>query len=108
VVVSHAIIGLTKLLFYRGEPWHRLRQEDFEQVDMEGSVELFKLIRSMMRTNPEDRVDIVGVYEHVVVVRAREAMVRAWIEARGRGGSVFVGTPLASVGSGFLEFLLGG
>ena len=87
----------------RGEPWHRLRQEDFEQVDLDSSPELFELIKNMMRTNPRERVSAEAVSEHAVVKRARAAMERV----RGDAGAVFSASPLASVRDGFLDEILG-
>jgi mitosis inhibitor protein kinase SWE1 len=61
----------------------------------------------MMRTEPEKRIKVEEVYGHEVVTRARSAMERAYVTAKGRGTSVFCASPLASVGDGFLEEILG-
>ncbi|KAI6110576.1 hypothetical protein EDD16DRAFT_1610607 [Pisolithus croceorrhizus] len=93
----------------QGEGWHRLRQEDFSQIDLSGlSAELTELIRSMMRMDPGKRVDVQMVYDHPVVARARTAMERARSEALARGESTFAASPLAGVGEGFLDEILMG
>lgn len=93
---------------YRGEAWHRLRREDFSQVDLqEGSGELVGLIQDMMRANPASRISARGIYDHPVVARARGAMERMMGDARREGKSEFAGSPLASVPAGFLEEILG-
>lgn len=91
----------------QGEGWHRLRQEDFSQVDLSGlSAELIGLIKSMMRMDPGKRVDVEMVYDHPVVARARTAMARGHAEALARGESTFVASPLAGAREGFLEEIL--
>ena len=62
--------------FHRGEAWHRLRREDFSQVQFEASSELWELLKSMMRAAPALRIGIALVDTHPVVVRARRAMER--------------------------------
>ncbi|KAF9451968.1 hypothetical protein P691DRAFT_806069 [Macrolepiota fuliginosa MF-IS2] len=92
----------------QGDAWHRLRREDFSQVDLqEGSEELAGLIKHMMRTSPASRISAHEIYEHPVVARARAVMDRIASEARRDGKSEFAGSPLASVPSGFLEEILG-
>ncbi|OBZ68042.1 Mitosis inhibitor protein kinase wee1 [Grifola frondosa] len=86
-----------------GEAWHRLRQEDFSQVELEASTELWELLRSMMRTSPALRIDIALVDTHPVVVRARRGME----QMRARGGAVFGASPLGAVPAGFLDEILG-
>jgi mitosis inhibitor protein kinase SWE1 len=90
----------------RGEAWHRLRREDFSQVDLERSPELLRLIQHMMRRDPTLRIDIHAVYGHPVVARARARMEQMYSAARAAGSSVFVASPLASVAEGFLEEIL--
>ncbi|KAG1895570.1 uncharacterized protein F5891DRAFT_1058076 [Suillus fuscotomentosus] len=91
----------------QGDGWHRLRQEDFSQMDLDGSPELFALIKSMMRTDPARRVDVHGVCAHTVVSRARAAMERIYEEAKRDGTSLFAASPLAGVSNTFLEEILG-
>jgi mitosis inhibitor protein kinase SWE1 len=79
----------------RGEPWHRLRQEDFGGVEMEGSPELFGLIKRMMRTLPGLRVSAEEVYWHPVVRRARTVMERDDGTPLGRSSAGFLGTILS-------------
>jgi len=91
----------------QGEPWHRLRQDDFSQVDFgAASGALVGLIRRMMRSEPSKRIDAVGLYTHAVIVRTRAAMDRAREAAA--GGAVFVASPLAPVPEGFLDEILVG
>ncbi|KZT19079.1 hypothetical protein NEOLEDRAFT_1183715 [Neolentinus lepideus HHB14362 ss-1] len=90
----------------QGESWHKLRQEDFRQVDMEDSPELFSLIKSMMRTDPALRLTIGEVWAYPIVVRARKMMERMEAEARREGRDVFCASPLAAVPDRFLEEIL--
>jgi len=92
--------------FFRGQAWHRLRQEDFTQVDLDGSPELLDLIKHMMRTDPTLRIDIHSIRAHPVVSRARAAAERAFAAAKRDGTSVFSASPLASVPAGYLEEIL--
>ena len=87
----------------RGEAWHRLRREDFSQVQFEASSELWELLKSMMRAAPALRIGIALVDTHPVVVRARRAMERM----RSQYGSVFGASPLGAVSDGFLDEILG-
>ncbi|KAF9222710.1 hypothetical protein BS17DRAFT_708453 [Gyrodon lividus] len=90
----------------QGDSWHRLRQEDFSQVDLDGSPELFDLIKSMMRTDPAKRVDIQGVWGHPVVQRACSVMKRTEAVANATGSSLFAASPLAGVSDTFLAEIL--
>ncbi|KAA1471705.1 hypothetical protein DENSPDRAFT_880701 [Dentipellis sp. KUC8613] len=87
----------------QGEPWHRLRHDDFSQVDLGESPELFALIRHTMRSDPTQRIDAAGVYDHPVVARARRAMA----DLRDACHHAFASSPLASVPEGFLDEILG-
>lgn len=91
----------------QGDGWHRLRQEDFSQMDLDGSPELFALIKSMMRTDPARRVNVQAVCEHAVVSRARATMERTYEEAKRNGTSLFAASPLAGVSNTFLAEILG-
>ncbi|TBU22720.1 kinase-like domain-containing protein [Dichomitus squalens] len=86
----------------QGEAWHRLRREDFSQVELDATPELWDLIKSMMRTAPALRIGILLVDAHPVVVRARRAMERI----RSRYGAVFGASPLGAVPEGFLDEIL--
>ncbi|KAJ3772916.1 hypothetical protein FB446DRAFT_734882 [Lentinula raphanica] len=90
----------------QGEAWHRLRQENFSQVDLQDSPELLRLVQQMMRTNPSLRVGIHGVYNHPIVSRARVLMERAYGTAKRAGTSLFAASPLASVSEDFLPAIL--
>ncbi|KAG7443544.1 kinase-like protein [Guyanagaster necrorhizus] len=91
----------------QGEPWHRLRREDFSQVDLDDSPELLELIQQMMRTDPALRIGIQAIYSHPVVSRARMNMEMLYNVAARDGTSLFAASPLASVSSDFLEEILG-
>ncbi|KAK0202737.1 hypothetical protein DFS33DRAFT_1436723 [Desarmillaria ectypa] len=91
----------------QGEPWHRLRREDFSQVDLDDSPELLELIQQMMRTDPALRIGIQAIYSHPVVSRARMNMEMLYNVAVRDGTSLFAASPLASVSSDFLEEILG-
>ncbi|KIL68822.1 hypothetical protein M378DRAFT_8264 [Amanita muscaria Koide BX008] len=90
----------------QGEAWHRLRQEDFSQVDLDDSPELLELIKQLMRTDPTTRISARGVYDHPVVSRARAIMEQTYDMAIKTGTSVFVASPLASVTERFLVEIL--
>ncbi|KAI0356125.1 hypothetical protein OH77DRAFT_1401291 [Trametes cingulata] len=87
----------------QGEAWHRLRREDFSQVELDASPELWELLKSMMRAAPALRIGITLVDTHPVVVRARRAMERM----RSQWGPVFGASPLGAVPEGFLDDILG-
>ena len=91
------------MCLYRGEAWHRLRREDFSQVELDASAELWELLKSMMRAAPALRIGIALVDTHPVVVRARRAMERM----RTQWGPVFGASPLGAVPEGFLDDILG-
>lgn len=91
----------------RGESWHRLRREDFSQVDLDDSPELFKLIQQMMRTDPATRIDMQAIYAHPVVTRARQKMDMIRLTAKREGTAMYNASPLAGVADGFLEDILG-
>lgn len=71
------------------------------------SPELTQLIKSMMRADPERRVDVQTIYLHPVVSRARAAMEQSYTDAVAAGTSTFAASPLAGVGTGFLAEILG-
>jgi mitosis inhibitor protein kinase SWE1 len=95
------------ILFCRGDAWHQLRQEDFSQIDLDGSPELLALIKNMMRTNPAQRVDMRAICAHPVISRARSEMARTFAQAKASGSSLFAASPLAGVPDNFLETILG-
>ena len=90
--------------FRRGESWHRLRHEDFVQVDFNGvSPELVQLIKSMMRSEPALRIDASLVCAHPVITGARRGMEKL----RKDLGNVFGASALAGAKEGWLEDILG-
>lgn len=99
---GYRMMKLTVAVFGRGEAWHKLRQDNFEQVELDDCPELFELIKRMMRANPTYRLDAHEIRSHAVVSRARDEMEKA----RLGGGSAFDGSPLASVPDSFLGAIL--
>lgn len=92
------------MVLYRGEAWHRIRHEDFAQVDLTGlSTELVQLLKSMLRSDPALRVDAGLVSAHPVITRARSSM----NDKRREVGPIFEASALAGAPSGWLEFILG-
>lgn len=91
----------------QGEEWHRLRREDFAQVELAGSPELFGLVRAMMRADPAARLDARAVRDHPVVLRAREAVERDVAACVAEGRELLEASPLGVVAEGFLEEVLG-
>ncbi|KAJ7780513.1 hypothetical protein DFH07DRAFT_432404 [Mycena maculata] len=83
----------------QGEAWLRLRREDFSQIELDDMPELFDLIQQMMRTDPDARLRVEGIWGHPVVSRARERM--------GSAGDGFAGSPLGPVTPSFLSDILG-
>lgn len=108
-IVLQLHYGRKGLIFFfsRGEAWHRLRNEDFSQVDLEyHSSTLVELIRQMMRTDPTQRLTIAEVESHPSVGRARAQMEVLRLELSTEGNT-WRASPLASVAPGFLEEILG-
>jgi len=92
----------------QGEAWHRLRNEDFSQVDLEHhSSMLVDLIRQMMRTDPTQRLTSAEVESYSPVGRARSRMEVLRLELSAQGRNSWGASPLASVPPGFLEEVLG-
>lgn len=92
---------------FRGEAWHRLRNEDFSQVDLEHhSQALVDLIRQMMRNDPRLRFTSAEVYFYPPVSRARDQMDRMRSKLHAQGKSLWGASPLASVPEGFLREIL--
>ncbi|KAF8345965.1 hypothetical protein F5887DRAFT_964294 [Amanita rubescens] len=90
----------------QGEAWHRLRQEDFSQVDLDESPELLYLIKQLMRTDPTLRINAQDTFDHPIVSRARAMMEGTYNQAVKNGTSVFAASPLASVPDSFLIEIL--
>lgn len=96
-------MNLIVAAFCRGEAWHNLRQDNFEQVELDDCPELLELVKNMMRSNPAYRLDAHQIRSHAVVSRARDAMETA----RRAGGPASDGSPLASVPDSLLAIILG-
>ncbi|KAG8785435.1 hypothetical protein FRC15_001348 [Serendipita sp. 397] len=90
-----------------GTPWHKLRHEDFDDVNLEGtSAVLVRLIRGLMRTDPTKRLTIDQVCGASIVGRARTWMNAKRAEAKRGGRSAIFGSPLAEEGAGFVKDVL--
>ena len=101
--------GNARVSFYfvRGEAWHRLRNEDFSQVDLEDySESLVELIHQTMKRDPAQRLTISEVWSLRAVVRTREKMETMRKELSAQGKSSWGASPLASVSEGFLDEIL--
>lgn len=95
---------------FRGTPWHKLRNENFEDVQEElesTSAALLELIRGLMRTDPGARLNMEDVFNSAVVGRAREWMETRRVEALREGRSVMLASPLAKEEGGFIQTVLG-
>jgi mitosis inhibitor protein kinase SWE1 len=99
---------------FRGELWHRLREEDFSPIDGfedECSGVLVGLIKSMMRKNPAERPTAGDIYEHYVITNVRRKMEAALAELADAGDvgpeALFKVSPLAGADAGFLSDILG-
>lgn len=60
----------------------------------------------MMRSNPDERLTIEQVYNHVVVQRARGAMARKLMAVTANGMPTFGASPLGGEPDGFMEEVL--
>jgi hypothetical protein len=95
----------------RGEPWHKLRNDDLSDVELDGfSPELVDLIANMMRRDASRRPSMDAVCAHGCIARTHARMMRA-IESAKRPGveptDVFRASPFGSEGPAFLEEVLG-
>ncbi|GBE81461.1 predicted protein [Sparassis crispa] len=91
----------------QGDAWHRLRHEDFVQVEAELgalSVTLQAVLKGMLRMEPARRVGSDMLARHPVVRRARSAM----DGLRARQGDVFEASALGPVQDGFLSSIITG
>ena len=99
----------------RGEPWHKLRNDDLSDVELDGfSPELVDLIANMMRHEAGRRPSMEAVCGHGCVARAGARMTRAVESARAavvagtaEATDVFRASPFGSEGPGFLQEVLG-
>lgn len=92
------------MILCRGEAWHRIRHEDFAQVDLTDlSTELVELLKSTLRSDPALRADAGLVNAHPVITRARLSM----DEKRREVGAVFEASALAGAPPGWLDFVIG-
>ncbi|OCB88390.1 hypothetical protein A7U60_g4431 [Sanghuangporus baumii] len=96
----------------QGDPWHRLREQDFSQVEgfTDCSAALQHLIMWMMSKDPSARPTAAEIYSHPVISRAREQMDTLLDVLRAQEGSqpevLFKASPLASVDDSFLSDIL--
>src|ERR1700694_2282681 len=87
---------LTGCALYRGDPWHRLRNQDFSDVDLEGlTPTLVDLIVLLMSPEPTQRPLIDQVCAHDVVIKTRSLMLRN-IEAVRRASIALITSSEAS------------
>ncbi|KAH8108041.1 hypothetical protein BXZ70DRAFT_32242 [Cristinia sonorae] len=87
----------------QGESWHRLRHDDFAQVDFSSlSYQLVDLLKGMLQSEPSLRFNATQVSRHPVVRNAREHMDQMRIIS----GATFAASPLSSVPEGWLEDIL--
>lgn len=93
-----------------GEPWHKLRKDDFTAIDIpEESWLLFKLIQKMMHSDHRQRPEIEWVSRYGPVRRAREWMASrtvALIEQGATGTELFACSPLGGEEEGVLALIL--
>ena len=107
------IYDILMSILCRGDSWHRLREQDFSQVEgfTECSTALQTLIASMMSKDPASRPSADDIYSHVVITRARSRMDALLEELRACGESspevLFKASPLAAVDESFLSDILG-
>lgn len=93
---------------HRGPPWHKLRKENFEDVELDGtSGVLSQLIKDLMRSDPGGRPTVEKVCAGPVVTRARAWMAAKRKEAARDGRSLMLGSPLAKEEEGFVWRVLG-
>lgn len=98
-----------------GEPWHKLRNDDLSDVELDGfSPELVDLIASMMRREAGRRPSMEAVCGHGCVARAGARMTRAVESARAavaagtaEATDIFRASPFGSEGPAFLQEVLG-
>ena len=65
------------LAISRGDPWHRLRNQDLSDVELEGlSATLINLIEHLMAPKPFDRPLIDQVCAHDIILKCRSLMLR--------------------------------
>ncbi|THH21177.1 hypothetical protein EUX98_g8445 [Antrodiella citrinella] len=87
----------------QGVSWHRLRHDNFTQVDFTDlSSELVLLLKKMLQSEPAKRVTATLVAHHPVVRNARERMDQMRIQS----GATFPASPLAGVPDGWLDEIL--
>ena len=99
--------GLTLIILalrpVRGDEWHRLRHDHFEQVDFAGcSSELVALLKRMMLNDAAKRIDANEVYLNSVITQARVSMEIA----RKEHGPVLKASALTREPEGWLEEVL--
>ncbi|KAJ1304308.1 hypothetical protein OPQ81_005468 [Rhizoctonia solani] len=94
-----------------GEPWHKLRNDDLSDVELDGfSPELIDFIATMMRRDASRRPTMEDACAHGCIARTHARMVRAIENAKKPGAAptdVFRASPFGSEGPAFLEEVLG-
>ncbi|CAE6421274.1 unnamed protein product [Rhizoctonia solani] len=94
-----------------GEPWHKLRNDDLSDVELDGfSPELVDFIATMMRRDLSRRPTMEEACAHGCITRTHAQMMRAIENAKKPGAGptdVFRASPFGSEGPAFLEEVLG-
>ncbi|KAF8757182.1 Protein tyrosine kinase [Rhizoctonia solani] len=95
-----------------GEPWHKLRNDDLSDVELDGfSPEIVDFIATMMRRDASRRPTMKDACDHGCITRTHTLMMRAIENAKKPGAGptdVFRASPFGSEGPAFLEEVLGG
>ena len=87
----------------QGDAWHRLRQDDFVQVDFTAlSTQLVTLLEGMLCSQPARRLTADQVTSHPVIRCAREHM-----DYMRTTSGVLAGSPLVGASEDWLERILG-
>ncbi|KAF8706016.1 Protein tyrosine kinase, partial [Rhizoctonia solani] len=94
-----------------GEPWHKLRNDDLSDVELDGfSPEIVDFIATMMRRDASQRPTMKDACDHGCITRTHTLMMRAIENAKKPGTGptdVFRASPFGSEGPAFLEEVLG-
>ncbi|KAG8900682.1 hypothetical protein FRB99_005819 [Tulasnella sp. 403] len=91
-----------------GEPWHRLRHDDFLEVCLTGLSDIIVgFIKDMMRSDHTARPDVNQINSLDAIVRTRELMKRNRLGIRDSSGKMFRASAFATEPSTFLVEVLG-
>ena len=91
-----------------GDPWHRLRNDDFSEVNLEGfTYTLVSFIARMMKRDPALRPTVQDIQESSMIVKTRAAMKRNLDEVLAKGGKPFRASAFATELPSFMDEVLG-